>query len=612
MTAIEPAAKLGEMTAFLQAQRLIDAGYRVWPIRDKVPTRAGFKRAFGPDVCAPLAEFIVGGDVAVLCGPCRAAGDGHVVCLDLDGSVPEERLPSWPPTLTSKGGRHRWYIVRGPALAAWRQTQRILTGDGWAVDTRAWGGYAQETKNGEPLWDNWGTAPVELSEAQVRELFPKIELPAEKPAQLPFNRVMPTQATIDRARLRWLDDPHDTNRLAGCVGACLASGGWADEDIAPAFHAWFAHEELNRHIDSALRAAARRRAGERIQGYPEFRALTGVDWEWESPVDDLFDAPRPGRPPFYAVELRDLLDQPLPNVPWLCHALMLAPGAPALLSGFGGSGKTTFAQELALAVATPNRKLLAGLDVERHGRVVHIDHEQGKEETWRKYVELGATKAADVTISALPAWRLGEPRTRAEFEALTDGAALVIIDSLIASAKPGSDENSSTDMREPLDYLGSLSDKTGTVFLVVHHHRKDESVIERSARGAGGITDALSTHWTYRRADGGAELKLAKSRRANPKAESYFVSLERGRPVLGSRPEPDGDPYEDSPADKALATVISFVAQNPGCKRYQCVEQAQLGGKGKAARLRGAISKLIAEGRIVESKGILMLSEERG
>lgn len=153
-----------------EAKRLIEAGYRVWPVRDKQPTRAGFARKDGPEVCAGVYEF-ERNDVAVLCGPCDAVGPGRLLVLvDLDGDVPEDALPEWPATLTSKQGRHRWYSVS--AESKWRQTARVRKGEGWGVDTRDWGGFGQETKpDVGPLWDNWGTPPATLTDAQVEELF---------------------------------------------------------------------------------------------------------------------------------------------------------------------------------------------------------------------------------------------------------------------------------------------------------------------------------------------------------------------------------------------------------------------------------------------------------
>jgi hypothetical protein len=153
-----------------EASRLISAGYRVWPVKNKRPVRAGFARAAGPDACAAVHEF-AGADVAVLAGPCAVAPDGHhLVLVDLDGPVPAAGvLPEgWPATLTAKAGAHRWYFA--PAKA-WRQTARVRSGDGWAVDTRGWGGYGQETRDGVVLWDNPGAAPATLTAEQCAELF---------------------------------------------------------------------------------------------------------------------------------------------------------------------------------------------------------------------------------------------------------------------------------------------------------------------------------------------------------------------------------------------------------------------------------------------------------
>lgn len=155
-----------------EAARLIAAGLRVWPVgSNKRPVRAGFARKDGPDVCASVHEF-ANADVAVLAGPCAFVGPEYrLVLLDLDGDVPESELPAWPATLTSKRGAHRWYRV-GADSKAWRQTARVRSGEGWAVDTRDWGGYGKETSAAEGgLWDNWGVAPAVLSDAQCAELF---------------------------------------------------------------------------------------------------------------------------------------------------------------------------------------------------------------------------------------------------------------------------------------------------------------------------------------------------------------------------------------------------------------------------------------------------------
>lgn len=154
-----------------EAARLIAAGLRVWPVRDKRPVRAGFARKDGPDVCAEVHEF-ANADVAVLAGPCAFAGEAYrLVLLDLDGDVPESELPAWPATLTAKCGRHRWYRV-ARETKAWRQTARVRAGEGWAVDTRDFGGFGQETRDGSPLWDNFGAVePAVLTDAQCAELF---------------------------------------------------------------------------------------------------------------------------------------------------------------------------------------------------------------------------------------------------------------------------------------------------------------------------------------------------------------------------------------------------------------------------------------------------------
>ena len=72
----------------------------------------------------------------------------------------------------------------------------------------------------------------------------------------------------------------------------------------------------------------------------------------------------------------DEIFAPLPPIPWLVQALRLAPGAPVVLAGYGFSGKTLLAQEIALCVASG--KPVFGLFTCRMGRALHLDFEQGQ------------------------------------------------------------------------------------------------------------------------------------------------------------------------------------------------------------------------------------------
>jgi energy-coupling factor transporter ATP-binding protein EcfA2 len=365
------------------------------------------------------------------------------------------------------------------------------------------------------------------------------------PAPVLDVRIMPAQATIDRLRHRWHDDPRDTNRLAGTIGACLAAGGWGDGDIRAAFVAWFTHPSLERHIRSALAAAARRRAGERIVAYPEFEKLCGADWVWEGGVDTLdwaLAAPPPEQFGGVAIRTaRDIAAAQIPEPNWLCRQLVMAPGAPSLITGYGGSGKTTFVQHLALCVAQGDP--LLGTLPTRRGPVIHIDHEQGSDVSERRYQRLGLRAEADLRLICLPNWSLANPKQQAEFLALAQSArdGLLIIDSFVASCREYLEDENASASRAPLDFLTKVSVATGACILVIHHSRKDRSDSMVSARGSGAITDAVGLHITYEKAAHGPDerpmLRIGKTRFEAPSdmlhGDTAIAIAPRGAPADG-------------------------------------------------------------------------------
>lgn len=340
----------------------------------------------------------------------------------------------------------------------------------------------------------------------------RLPTPGSAPAIVPSPvigvRLLPAQETIDRFRLRWHDDPRDTNRLAGTLGAILASGGWSDGEIADGFAAWFTHPDLRRHTRSALAAAARRRAGDRVMGFPEYEQLTGRPWRWVEQGDDLSWAAPAESPASDDSLLRavggtwvrgDALVRAVIPPRWLVRHLGLAPGRYCGLAGSGGVGKTWFAQGLALAVA--RGEPFCGLPV-RQGPVLHIDHEQGAEMTKERYQLLGlSSPCPDLEFVSFPSWRLSGRDGKQLLGRMAQGRALLIIDSLRASIV--GDENAS-EVRTWLDQASDVSDRTGCTVLVLHHARKQKPNEEvedpyYESRGSSAITDAAGSFWVLKR-----------------------------------------------------------------------------------------------------------------
>lgn len=210
-----------------------------------------------------------------------------------------------------------------------------------------------------------------------------------------------------------------------------------------------------------------------------------------------------------------------PPIAWLVRGAHLAPGRPTLLSAFGGSGKTFLAMDVALAVSTGGATCLAGLHVQRWGRVVHINGEMSEREIIRRYQRLAWSRGCDLATAQLEvasrgqlgSWALTAPDARARLLATCAGAVLCVVDSFRALTA-GVEENSS-DVRRYLDLLLEVSDLTGCAFLVIHHEGKPASdggtrdAVHR-IRGSGAIVDACDTTWHVSTRDGVMRLEQGK------------------------------------------------------------------------------------------------------
>ena len=195
----------------------------------------------------------------------------------------------------------------------------------------------------------------------------------------------------------------------------------------------------------------------------------------------------------------DVLSRKLPPVQYLVEGLGIAPGAPVLLAGYGYSGKTMFAQALALSVAT-GKPFLGAYPIASPGPVVHFDFEQGQRLTVERYQRLAHGLGVEsflhpLKIAIHPVCRLDDPDAEQLYAEAIGNAKLVIIDSLKASA-PGSDENSS-DIRARIDLMGRLCERLGAVALFIHHAKKpkagDPAGAKYGMRGSSAIFDAASS-----------------------------------------------------------------------------------------------------------------------
>jgi hypothetical protein len=193
---------------------------------------------------------------------------------------------------------------------------------------------------------------------------------------------------------------------------------------------------------------------------------------------------------------------PLPAVNAVLSELDISVGAPVIVAGFGYSMKTLSCQSFVTALAAGCRvwdRFDVGTTLRR---VAHVDGEQGRRLTCERYQRLAHGMGIDpadlgdrVQLVVMPTVRLDSPNALDAWCKALDGFDVAFFDSLRALA-PSIEENSS-DIRQPLDMLGAVSEKTGCANLVIHHARKPQKDSPGGAkmaiRGSGAIFDAASS-----------------------------------------------------------------------------------------------------------------------
>lgn len=250
---------------------------------------------------------------------------------------------------------------------------------------------------------------------------------------------------------------------------------------------------------------------------------------------------KPNEPPHDPWNVLDIADLTgtLPPISWVCESLRLAPGACTMVAGYGYSRKTMALQSLGLSVAAG--KSIWGVWSCRKGPFLHIDYEQGRRLTQERYqrlargmgFELGDLAKGQLRAAVLPRVYLDSEESFDGLARLSEGCTLVLVDSLRA-AFPSVDENSS-EVRNYLDMLMRVSEKTGAAFVVIHHARKPSqaspNVDRYSIRGAGALYDACQSTFLF----------------SGEKNEPTKVAHEKER-VIGQTLEDFGLSSEDVPS----------------------------------------------------------------
>lgn len=211
--------------------------------------------------------------------------------------------------------------------------------------------------------------------------------------------------------------------------------------------------------------------------------------------------------PFLTTPIAELF-RPLGTPPWLCEALALQPGAPTMLSGHSGLGKSWLSYDLALAVASG--QTFGGCAV-RQGKVRWFHLEGSKLDLSTRLQRLSLARHLGPTDlegqlynEIYPDFSFTDPTLEKRLYKHCEGFAMAVIDTFAVAAS-GMKENDSS-IRKPLDMLARVSDRTGCTFLVIHHNRKDPQDArlksddpQGDVRGSSALINAISTGWAVSR-----------------------------------------------------------------------------------------------------------------
>lgn len=224
----------------------------------------------------------------------------------------------------------------------------------------------------------------------------------------------------------------------------------------------------------------------------------------------------------------------------------MAPGPPALWLSFSFGGKSVILQDMLLSLATGTR--VWGQWSCAASKVLHIDYEQGRDETIDRYQRLArarridiATEAPGLRLVVMPPTYLNSAGAEDAYKRACDGHAVAFVDTFAASL-PGVEENESA-IGEHVYRLGRVSSATGCTVCVAHHMGK-ASMAGGGGGGRGGApakppdprtlargSTAIVAAAGYVYALGGAkgEPKLVQQAKArglgDPQVEDFYLEL---------------------------------------------------------------------------------------
>lgn len=354
----------------------------------------------------------------------------------------------------------------------------------------------------------------------------------------------------------------------------------------------------------------------------ETNERTGEHWGYLLDIDDMSAALRPDEPaptsaatsPRARIEwvhgVEAEAELPPPN--WIVPKLQICPGRPTMIAGYGSSGKTLIAQSLLLACAA-GKQVWGVFDTPRKLVVRHLDHDQGRYATHRRYQRLAQGMGVSLRelgtsfgFATSPDIHLTDKDAKARYVEACVGADLVLIDALRGAAA-GVDENDSR-IRECVDVLAWVSEKIGTAFILIHHAGKVAGEDKRTGpRGSSAIFDGCGCVLQIE-AKEPHEPKSVHQTKGAAEAEGgsippFMLSIEHddANALHVKYRAFEGPPTSDEKRDNMREAIVLYVENHKGCTRAQVADHLRddIKMKFREESLTGAIQDLVtpSEGR---------------
>jgi hypothetical protein len=276
-----------------------------------------------------------------------------------------------------------------------------------------------------------------------------------------------------------------------------------------------------------------------------------------------------------------------------------------LLAAYGSSSKTWQGIDACVCVAAGLPWM--GRFATEQGPTCFVDFESGSYELRRRIQAVakgrGLESVAGVSYVSMPGLYLGDEAFYAAMAQLAEGLKLIVIDSLRAASLV--DENDSR-IRQGLDRLRTIGERTGCAFIVLVHGKKTSGPIQvddrESLRGSSAIFDAADVvlRSVYRKEEERFDVHQVKAR-VGRKVDPFCVRLldQDGGVLVSAEDMPEDEEKTTAKGDAWEAIerkVLSVIGSKPGLGRTEL--RARVGGR--ATTVDAVVSQLVEAGRVAD------------